>query len=94
MIDAVTPAAGRAPLQLYQPSESEGAHERPKFTRRDRGPSARRGCQKPERAPSERMSAADLIWKEKLHMSVTPTEALVSLLAIGVSVSLMFALGS
>ena len=40
------------------------------------------------------MSAADLIWKEKLDMSVTPTEAIMSLLATGVFVSLMLALGS
>jgi hypothetical protein len=38
-------------------------------------------------------SAADLIWKEKLDMCVTPTEAAVSLLATGVLVGLVLALG-
>jgi hypothetical protein len=54
-----------------------------------RGPAARRGCEKPER-----VSAADLIWKEKLDMSVTPIEAIMSLLVTGVFVGLMLALGS
>jgi hypothetical protein len=47
-----------------------------------------------ERGPSkEHESAADLIWKEKLDMSVSPAEAVVSLLATGVFVGLMLALG-
>ena len=63
-------------------------------TDNQRGPAGRRGCQKPEPVPSHRTSAADLIWKEKLDMSVTPIEAIMSLLVTGVFVSLMLALGS